>query len=333
MISSLNARQVPAREGLALLRRRPSLSPGCPPNPQKAQPLQSRSDSLSGPPSLGARLLAALAVLWGCLPLRLARLAGSIAGVSAYALSPRYRHKVDGNLAQAGLAGRALRWRVAAQSGQTLAELPCIWRLTPAQLSRRVATRGYELIDRTRAEGAGILFLTPHLGAFDLAARYYAAAHPITVMFRPPRRPILDLLIGRARNSAGMRAVPASLAGVRAMIRALRAGQAVGLLPDQVPTGGEGQWTDFFGRPAYTMTLPGRLAASARVRVLLARAERVRAGWRLSIEPLEGGADPQTLNAAMERLIRACPEQYLWGYSRYRAPPGAGSALAKDRPC
>ena len=272
-----------------------------------------------------------LAALWARLPLAVARLAGSIAGLAAYAGSPRYRRKVDSNLAQAGLGGLSLRWRVAVQSGQTLAELPYIWRLTPAQLAERVSTRDYELIAQAHAEGMGIVFLTPHLGAFDLAARYYAASHPITVMYRPPRRAILAPLIEKARNSAAMRAVPASLAGVRAMIRALRAGEAVGLLPDQVPTGGEGQWAAFFGRPAYTMTLPGRLAASARVRVLLARAERVRGGWQLTIEPLEGGADPQAMNAAMERLIRACPEQYLWGYSRYRAPPGAAPAVAGER--
>jgi len=302
-------------------------------DPPKAHRLQPRSDPSPHRAPWPARSLGVLAALWARLPLAVARLAGSIAGLAAYAGSSRYRRKVDSNLVQAGLAGRGLRWRVAAQSGQTLAELPCIWRLTPGQLAERVATRGYELIAKAHAEGRGILFLTPHLGAFDLAARYYAASHPITVMYRPPRRAILGPLIERARNSAAMRAVPASLAGVRAMIRALRAGEAVGLLPDQVPTGGEGQWAEFFGRPAYTMTLPGRLAAGARVQVLLARAERVRGGWRLTIEPLEGGADPQALNAAMERLIRACPEQYLWGYSRYRAPPGAPPAVAGERAC
>lgn len=271
-----------------------------------------------------ARLVRAAATLWAwLLPLGLARLVGSIAGLAAYAASGRYRRKIVNNLAQAGLTGRLLRWHVAAQSGQTLAEMPFIWRLTPAQLTARVTPRGYELIGEAQARGEGILFLTPHLGAFDLAARYYAAEYPITVMFRPPRRTALGPLLASARNHAAMKAVPASLAGVRAMIRALRAGEAVGLLPDQVPSGGEGQWAAFFGRPAYTMTLPGRLAQSARVRVLLARAERVRGGWRLTVQALEGPADPPSINAAMERLIRTCPEQYLWGYSRYRAPAGA----------
>lgn len=288
-------------------------------------------------PTRAARFVRAAAALWGrLLPLGLARLLGSLAGLTAYALSGRYRRKIVHNLAQAGLDGRILRWQVAAQSGQTLAEMPYIWRLSPAQLAARVTTRGYELIGEAHAQGEGILFLTPHLGAFDLAARYYAADRPITVMFRPPRRKVLGPLIAAARNHAAMKAVPASLSGVRAMIRALRAGEAVGLLPDQVPTGGEGQWAEFFDRPAYTMTLPGRLAAGTGVRVLLARATRVRGGWQLTVQALDGPADPGSLNTAMERLIRACPEQYLWGYSRYRAPPGAPvpqpAALAEDRP-
>jgi KDO2-lipid IV(A) lauroyltransferase len=104
----------------------------------------------------------------------------------------------------------------------------------------------------------------------------------------------------------------------------------VGLLPDQVPSRGEGVWAPFFGRPAYTMTLPARLAREHGALVLLVWARRLPRGagftlhWHRLDTPLTGEAmaDATILNAAMEGLIRACPEQYLWSYKRYKVPAG-----------
>ncbi len=112
------------------------------------------------------------------------------------------------------------------------------------------------------------------------------------------------------------------------MIRALRAGGTVGLLPDQVPPEGLGVWAPFFGRPAYTMTLAARLALQTGAQVCLAWGERLPrgAGYRVRVsglgEPLpEDAAEAAAaINRAMERLILQCPEQYLWGYARYKAP-------------
>jgi KDO2-lipid IV(A) lauroyltransferase len=265
--------------------------------------------------------------LWARLPLRLARFLGGLAGCATYLLSPRYRRKIRENLGQAGLDARALRWRVAAHTGQTLAELPYVW-VRPAELLNQcVVTEGFDLIARAQTRGEGILFLTPHLGAFDLAARFFAGQAPITVMFKPPPTPALARVLEASRNTGQMRAVPASVAGVRAMLRSLREGEAVGLLPDQVPTAGQGEWSPFFGRPAFTMTLPARLARSGPVCVLLAVAQRRAGGWLLRIEAMQAAPYPDALNAAMERLIRSCPEQYLWGYSRYRRPPGVDPPL------
>jgi len=281
--------------------------------------------------SLQATALTALVTAWGRLPLRLARALGALVGIVAFLGSARYRRKLVVHLGQAGLDTRGRRWRAAAQAGQTLAEMPYIWTRPAEKLAARVRTEGFELIGQAQDRRLGLLFLTPHLGAFDLAARYFAASAPITVMFRAPRMGLLEPVLRASRNTGQMRAVPASLAGVRGMIRALRAGEAVGLLPDQVPTAGQGVWADFFGRAAFTMTLPARLAGAAPVQVLLAAAERVGGGWRLRIEVLEAAPEPAVLNAAMEALIRRCPDQYLWGYSRYRAPPAPSDAVENGR--
>jgi len=122
--------------------------------------------------------------------------------------------------------------------------------------------------------------------------------------------------------------VPTTLAGVRQMIKALRRGEAVGLLPDQVPPDGQGVWSPVFGRDAYTMTLAVRLAQQTGAAVVLARCERLPwgRGFVTRFEPLSAPLDERLedavlqINQAMEHLIRQCPEQYLWGYARYKQP-------------
>jgi len=98
-------------------------------------------------------------------------------------------------------------------------------------------------------------------------------------------------------------------------------------LPDQVPGKGEGEWADFFGRPAYTMTLVGRLAESSGAAVLMAYVERLPkgAGYIIRFTPLEfvpGTPITNQINMALEKVVRACPTQYLWSYNRYKVPAG-----------
>ena len=183
-----------------------------------------------------------------------------------------------------------------------------------------------------------MLFLTPHLGCFEitaqaLALRFGAQHGPLTVLYRPARLAALNEVMAMARNRPGLLAVPTSLSGVRQMIKALRAGGAVGLLPDQVPPEGMGQWAPFFRRPAYTMTLASRLVQQTGAALLLVWGERLPrgAGYRVRVselaEPLphDPVAAAAAINRAMEHLILQCPQQYLWGYHRYKAPR-AGAA-------
>ncbi|WP_404943399.1 LpxL/LpxP family acyltransferase, partial [Rhizobium ruizarguesonis] len=124
------------------------------------------------------------------------------------------------------------------------AELPRLW-LHPEAPPCRV--EGAECVERAWAAGRGIVFLTPHIGCFELsvqiAARRWAEQHgPVTVLYRPARQAWLAELMRTARDRPGIRAVPTTLSGVRQMIKALRRGEAVGLLPDQVPPEGQGLW-------------------------------------------------------------------------------------------
>ena len=268
------------------------------------------------------------------LPLGLLQAAGAAFGVLVYLCSPSYRAKLDANLAQAGLA-RSLRWSCARHAGRMIAELPFVWFRPLRAIVARVRTEGLPVLEATAREGGGVLYLTPHLGTFEVCARYLSERGPITVMFKPPKQAPIERLMAAARNAGAMKAVPANLSGVRAMLRALRRGEAVGLLPDQVPGVGEGQWAPFFGRPAYTLTLPLRLAQASAATVVLLACERLAAGrgWRLHVERFEGVPTPEALNAAMERLVMRSPAQYLWGYNRYKQPrdgPGAPAAGAGE---
>jgi KDO2-lipid IV(A) lauroyltransferase len=152
---------------------------------------------------------------------------------------------------------------------------------------------------------------------------------PITVLYRPPKLKWLEPLMRAGRSRGYGKLAPTTLGGVRQLLRALRAGEAVGLLPDQVPGNGEGLWAEFFGRQAYTMTLVGKLQRATGCAVILAFARRLPGGrgFRLELravpDDLSGTAGARRLNAALEALIRGCPEQYLWSYNRFKVPAGA----------
>ncbi len=269
------------------------------------------------------RLLSHLPLAW------LHRL-GALAGWLAYLGSPRYRRNLQANLGQAGI-DPALRGPAAAEAGKQALELARIWMKSLEETNAQVAeVCGWEFVQAAQARGKGILFLTPHLGCFEITAQYYSAFGQITVLYRPPKQESLQqmILVGRKRQQLHL--APADLSGVRALIKALKKGEAVGMLPDQAPKVGEGAWLDFFGRPAYTMTLAARLSETGAT-VLMAWGERLPGGrgYRLHFhppeQPLEGDtlARAQQINHEIEALIRQCPAQYLWGYNRYKRPAGA----------
>ena len=249
-------------------------------------------------------------------------------GWAAFLASPIYRRRLVENAALAGYRFAQVRAAVG-HAGRMVAELPRLWLGAPPPC-RLV---GEACVNEAYAAGRGIVFLTPHLGCFELsvqaaARRWSAERGPITVLYRPARQAWLAKVMETARNRPGVQAVPTTLAGVRHMIKALRRGEAVGLLPDQVPPLGQGIWSPVFGREAYTMTLAARLALQTGAAVVLARCERLPwgRGFVTYFEPLAAPLQQplelavQHINYAMEHTIAQCPQQYLWGYGRYKQP-------------
>ena len=265
-------------------------------------------------------LLRALALV----PLPVLHASGALVGWLSFLLSGTYRRRFLANARQAGLAFDTVRPAVA-ESGKLLMETPRLWFGADAPIE----WEGAELIEAARASGRGILFLTPHLGCFEVTAQGYARRFGrITVLYRPARKPWLRELVATARERANLSAAPTTLAGVKLLLKALKSGEAVGLLPDQVPPQGQGVWAPFFGQPAYTMTLPARLARQSNALMLLAWGERLPSGrgYRIHLRPWDDSpaAQPELgatqLNARMEALVRESPAQYLWGYARYKQP-------------
>lgn len=270
-----------------------------------------------------ACLMGFLFRLLSFLPLPVLHNLGALAGWLAYWLSPTYRRHLRENIALAGVSER--RGAAIAEAGKTVLELPKLW-LRPQDevVGRVVQVAGWDLVEQAWQTGRGTLFLTPHLGCFEIAAQYLTACRPLTALYRRPRQSWLATLIETGRGTR-MHLAPADMSGVRKLLKAMKAGGAVLILPDQAPSSGEGEWVPFFGRPAYTMTLASRLAGSG-ARVLLCYAERLSygAGYKLVFLAPEGNlTTPAGLNREIEKLILRCPEQYLWGYHRYKIPKGA----------
>ena len=261
------------------------------------------------------------------LPLPVLHVLGWVLGWLSFLGSGRYRRRLLAHAKQAGFSTGVVLASVG-EAGKLVAELPRLWLGRPV----RVEWDGAECIETVQAGGAGVLFLTPHLGCFEITAQAYArrfgARHPMTVLFRPARQPWLRDLVATARQRPGLLTAPTTLAGVKQLIKALKGGDVVGLLPDQVPPDGQGVWAPFFGRDAYTMTLSARLAQSGDTQILVSWGERLSwgRGFRVHVRPFgpleaDAAGAARQINQAMEALVRECPAQYLWSYDRYKSPP------------
>ena len=261
-------------------------------------------------------------------PLWLLHAIGWCMGWLVFLLSSTYRHRLVAHARLAGYSLAQVRGAIG-HAGCMVAELPRLW------LGRPVASewRNTTCVEEAYAHGRGVVYLSPHLGCFEMSAQS-GALHfgerfgPITVLYRPARQRWLADVMAVARRRPGLETAPTNLSGVRQMLKALRRGHGVALLPDQVPPQGQGLWSPVFGRKAYTMTLAARLVQQTGAQVVLVRGERLSWGRgfvqhaQAMQEPL--AADIATavaqINQEMERLIRACPSQYLWAYGRYKQP-------------
>lgn len=271
-------------------------------------------------------MLTLLSKIISCLPLGGIHKLGKALGWLIHSITPNAARIQRKNLIQSGLfqtkndLEKAIRSNIA-ESGKAILETLAIWQWPQNKALQLVkGCSNWHLVEDALSKGKGLIFLTPHLGCFEITSIYYASHHPITVLFRPPKKSWLSPLIDAGRVKGQVKLAPANAQGVRALMQALKKGEAIGILPDQIPAAGEGEWADFFGKPAYTMTLASRLAEKTGATVIMAFGERLAdgQGYRIHLTKVESIATPDLLNQAIEQQIKQKPEQYLWRYNRYK---------------
>jgi Kdo2-lipid IVA lauroyltransferase/acyltransferase len=278
----------------------------------------------------------------GGLPLRLNHMVGTWLGWIAWCLSPRHRRITRENFQQFLSVSRGDKTKlntVIGELGRGVSELATAWTAPVEKLYAMVREcDGWEYVDAARASAKPIIFVTPHLGCYDIAGRYLESRIPVVALYRSPKLAWLEPIMQAGRIRGGGSTARADSSGVRTLLKTLKHGGNIVILPDQVPAPqgnkADGVWANFFNRPAYTMTLLPRLAESTNATVLFFFAERLRKGrgYKVHILPMsepfstdKNIAALQT-NAMVEKLVRMCPEQYLWGYNRYKQPAGAPQA-------
>ena len=252
---------------------------------------------------------------------------GAWGGRMVYRFDQKYARRLAENASQAGYDTKDFWLENAVESGRGGAELAYLWSDAVKELLPKVKVSGWEQVEQLRAQGRGIVMLTPHMGAFELLSLWIGQRVPFMAMYRQPKFAEAEAIMLAGRERLGVQMATADLKGVRMLLRHLKQGHVVGLLPDQVPSGqGEFVLVDWFGRPAKTMTLPVKLLHQAKAGLVVMFAKRVDEPHRFELYfdvvdvPDSGDitADVRTINAHMERLIRMTPEQYLWNYNRYK---------------
>ncbi len=262
------------------------------------------------------------------LPLPIIHALGVLLGIISYLFNRDHRAHAKRNIQQSGLTSsrfefEMLIFKSTLENSKGALESFAIWFKPQAKAITWVKNViGWQALENALATGKGAIFLTPHLGCFEITSLYYGAHHPITVLYRQPRQKWLLPLINNGRQRGKVTLAPANAQGVKQLLQALKRGEAIGILPDQAPLEGEGEWVPFFGRPAYTMTLASKLAQKTGAPVFMAFGERLNfgRGYNLFIHRIEtGGIDtPTLLNTEIERIIAQSPAQYLWSYDRYK---------------
>ena len=279
----------------------------------------------------------------GRLPMLWFHRAGNLFGWLMYFFAPSDARHLRENLRASGAFSteaeyQALLKQAICETGKTAAEWVKVWFTSHAEIDRLVVEcDGWNLVEDARRAAKPIIFLLPHLGSLFIAMRYLAKRLPLTALYRPPQVRWLEPYMMAGSKRAQLSMAPTDLKGVEALLQALRHGEAIVLPPDQAPNSRGGVWVDFFGRPAYTATLPKKLQRATDAVMIAAFAERLPRGkgFRLHLQPVSTESfDETVLSQLVEQLVRRCPSQYLWSYNRYKIPRQANwkwRRLAKKR--
>lgn len=270
------------------------------------------------------------------LPRRLTNAVGNLIGWALWLSRGNLRHVTEVNV-RACFPGlnRQEQQRISKESlmqmGRTISELPLLWTADEQTLLGLIkGVEGVDHLDEALKNGKGVICLTPHLGAWEIMGLYLSINYPMTTLYRPPRMASLEQIMIRGRTRFGANLVPTDAAGVRGLLKALKKGEILGILPDQDPGQVGGEFAPFFNIQTYTITLVSRLAQKTGAPIIVCFAERLpnSEGYLLHLQPpiyevcnQDLSISLAALNKGVESYIRRCPQQYQWSYKRFKTRP------------
>jgi KDO2-lipid IV(A) lauroyltransferase len=283
------------------------------------------------------------------LPRAASILIGKLIGQSAYFLAPRLRRTADRNLSLALPELKSHERSAIVKSlfrniGRLLGEFAQFPRITPDNIGERVVYQDFDNYQVAAARGKGVLFLTGHVGAWELCAFAHGAfGNPLNFLVRPLDNPLLDRLITNYRCLSGNRIIDKNNA-VKPVLSALGRGEAVGFLIDINTLEDQGIFCEFFGIQACTPTGLAVFALRSEAPVVpgfLLWDEEI-GKYRLKFEPevqvVKTGDSKEeiSINTALftkviENYARQYPDQWLWVHKRWNTrPAGEPDLYAKD---
>lgn len=280
-------------------------------------------------------LFISLLYLLSKLPFSFVRRLGRLLGKTLLAFDKRTLNAININLKlccpnKSKEERNAIRDARLKHMGQTFLELSHLWVKDPKEITSYLrATYSNDLFEEAMKTDQGVIFLTPHLGNWEVLINYLAQFRTPTFMYRPQEGANkLDQFICKSRQHMGAELAPANIKGVTQLMKVLKRGGVVAILPDQAPKRGAGVYAPFYNHQAYTMTLAHKLAQKTKAKVFMGAAFQVDDGYDLLVEPIDDAfysddlaLSATALNKSIENIISNYPEQYQWEYKRFKNQP------------
>ncbi|MCC2625830.1 MAG: hypothetical protein K0R14_1703 [Burkholderiales bacterium] len=271
------------------------------------------------------------------LPLPILQGLGSMMGITSLKLSKRAGKRVRANLLATGICTEenvdSFALNAAKEWGKTIVEtLTIAWQGKAAKCTK-IAKQGLNF-DKVLAACTGanpVIFLTPHIGNFEIGVKATSAIithKTFNILYKPTKNPIFNAIMLGGRTETNINPVPTTRHGVVQLLRALKAGEIVGILPDNVASGGDGVWVNFFGKKVFATTLAAKFTLYPGTTTFFAYAKRVKDGFIVDYHPYTPKTSDvavvvQDLYTMLESIILEVPEQYYWSYDRFRKPAHA----------
>jgi KDO2-lipid IV(A) lauroyltransferase len=280
--------------------------------------------------------------LFGILPLGFSLFVGAALGEFLYRIPNRSlrlsRRNIELCFPELDSAQRESMVRDSLRSMvQTILENGWFWYQKPQRVLNLIRNiHGQEIFQESCKAGRGVILAAPHLGCWELLGQYLPSQIETDIMYKRLKDPGVEQVIIRGRQRTGVKLIPADSKGVRDVFKAIRKGHLIGILPDQQPKAGQGQFAPFFGIEAQTMVLISKIVQKTACPVIVAWVERLPggAGYDFHFSAAETQiSDPDlrvsvtALNQSIEQCVRQCPTQYQWSYKRFGIRPEGEPSL------